>query len=173
MIRYCAIADIPVIYEIINDSAEAYRGVIPEDRWNEPYMSFAYLKSEIEADVVFLGYTEGGGRLLGVMGIQDKGDVFLIRHAYVRTRSRRQGIGAHLLAYLIKHYDKPLLVGTWKAANWAISFYEKFGFEDVGQAATIRLLKTYWSIPARQVESSIVLADDRWRNRHETAKEHT
>ena len=164
MIRYCTNADVSVIYEIINDSAQAYRGVIPEDRWNEPYMSSAYLNSEIEADVLFLGFAGNSGSLLGVMGIQDKDDVFLIRHAYVRTQSRGQGIGTQLLTHLTQHIDKPLLVGTWKAADWAISFYEKHGFKSVGRSETVRLLKTYWSVPARQVQSSIVLADDRWRN---------
>ena len=165
-------ADVSIIYEIINDSAEAYREVIPKDLWNEPYMSLTYLNSEIEAGVVFFGLTGGGGRLLGVMGIQDKKDVFLIRHAYVRTTSRRQGIGAQLLTHLTRNFDKPLLVGTWKAAHWAISFYEKYGFEDVGPAETARMLKTYWSISARQVETSIVLADGRWRNWHETVQDH-
>ena len=105
------------------------------------------------------------GLHLGVIGVQDKVDVFLIRHAYVRTLARRQGIGGQLLDHVTQDIDKPFLVGTWKAAIWAISFYEKHGFKDVGQQETERLLKTYWSIPTRQIETSVVLADKRWRAR--------
>jgi len=167
MIRLCTSEDTTAIFEIINDGAEAYRGVIPEDRWHEPYMSLEYLTSEIADGVEFSGMEDEAGQLAGVMGIQDKGDVYLIRHAYVRTAARRAGIGAALLSHLTQVTDKPFLIGTWKAASWAISFYEKHGFQDVGPEETVRLLETYWSIPARQVETSIVLADERWRKLQE------
>ena len=163
MIRSCTDDDIQVIYEIINDAAEAYRGVIPEDQWHNPYMSISYLTSEIEDGVAFQGYADRDDHLLGVMGVQEKDDVCLIRHAYVRTIARRQGVGGQLLEHLCRNVHKPILLGTWKTASWAISFYEKYGFKDVGPKATAQLLKTYWSIPARQIEASIVLADNRWK----------
>lgn len=163
MIRLCTNADVTLILNIINDAAEAYRGVIPDDRWHDPYMLESYLKKEINEGVVFHGYLDGGEQLTGVMGIQDKRDVALIRHAYVRTKIRREGIGSQLLDHVIQIVDKPLLVGTWKAAHWAISFYEKHGFRDVGHTETRRLLSTYWSIPTRQLETSVVLADASWQ----------
>ena len=163
MIRKCNISDLGQIIEIINDAAEAYRGVIPEDQWQEPYMSESYLTAEIDDGVVFQGFMDFNDRFLGVIGLQDKGDVFLIRHAYVRTLDRRQGIGGQLLYHVTQNIDKPFLVGTWKAAAWAISFYQKHDFKDVGSLEAERLLKTYWSIPVRQIETSIVLADDRWK----------
>ena len=164
MIRTCTDGDLQEIYEIINDAAEAYRGVIPEDQLYNPYMSFSYLTSEIEDGVTFQGYADHDDHLLGVMGVQEKEDVFLIRHAYVRTLARRQGVGSQLLKHLCSNIDKPILIGTWKAAVWAISFYEKHGFKDVGPKDAILLLNTYWSIPASQIEASIVLADNRWKN---------
>jgi GNAT superfamily N-acetyltransferase len=127
-------------------------------------MSESYLTAELDDGVVFQGFTGVGDRLLGVIGVQDKVDVFLIRHAYVRTLARRQGIGGQLLDHVTQDIEKPFLVGTWKAAIWAISFYEH-GFKVVGQQETERLLKTYWSIPTRQIKTSVVLADDRWRAR--------
>ena len=163
MIRPCNDDDIQDIYEIINDAAKAYRGVIPDDQWHYPYMSNAYLNSEVEDGVAFQGFVDSDNNLLGVMGVQEKDDVFLIRHAYVRTLARGQGVGGQLLKHLCRNIDKPFLIGTWKAASWAISFYEKHGFKDVGPKETARLLKTYWSIPARQIEFSIVLADVRWK----------
>ena len=163
MIRPCTNIDMNEIADVINDAAEAYRGVIPDDRWHDPYMSLTYLAEEIEDNVIFHGYTDDHHHLLGVIGIQDKGEVSLIRHAYVRTFTRRKGIGSKLLKYVTKNIEKPLLVGTWKKAVWAISFYEKHGFKTVGSEKTVRLLSTYWSIPARQVETSIVLANDRWK----------
>ncbi len=162
MIRPCSADDVSAIFDIINDAAEAYRGVIPEDLWKEPYMSMDYLSAEIADGVTFSGAVDETGDFDGVMGIQDRGKVYLIRHAYVRTAVRRSGIGAALLAHLTQFTDKPFLIGTWKAATWAISFYEKHGFQDVGPDETLRLLETYWSIPARQVKTSIVLADERW-----------
>lgn len=116
------------------------------------------IRHEIETGVTFWGF-ENAGDLLGVMGIQDKGDVALIRHAYVRTRSRKQGIGQNLLLHLENLTDKPILIGTWKAASWAISFYEKNGYTLVSEAEKNRLLQKYWSIPDRQIETSVVLVN--------------
>jgi len=161
MIRNCTESDIKTIFEIINDSATAYKGVIPDDRWHEPYMPEKEVRHEIEDGVVFWGF-EKDGDLLGVMGIQDKGQVALIRHAYVRTRSRNQGIGENLLLYLENLTDKPILIGTWKAASWAISFYEKHGYTLVSDTEKTRLLQKYWSIPERQIETSVVLANKTW-----------
>jgi N-acetylglutamate synthase-like GNAT family acetyltransferase len=144
--------------EIINDAAQAYRGVIPADRWHEPYMSRDELRHEIEDAILFWGYEEDG-KLIGIMGIQDTGDVTLIRHAYVSTAWRRKGIGSKLLSELVAKTDLPLLIGTWAAATWAIHFYEKHGFRLVTPEEKDRLLKKYWKIPARQVETSVVLAD--------------
>ena len=152
------------MHTIINDAAEAYKGVIPEDRWNDPYMSRDYLQHEIAAGVMFWGYEEEGS-LEGVMGIQDVRDVTLIRHAYVRTSHRNRGIGGNLLSHLMKQVNRPALVGTWAAAHWAIRFYEKHGFTLVTWEEKERLLRTYWSIPARQTETSVVLADAKWRER--------
>jgi N-acetylglutamate synthase-like GNAT family acetyltransferase len=156
MIRHCDELDFDVIWTIINDGAEAYRGVIPEDRWHEPYMTREQLRSEIEAGVDFWG-AESEGDLLGVMGIQDVKDVTLIRHAYVRTVERRSGIGANLLSYLQTLTKRPVLIGTWADATWAIRFYEKHGFRPVPPNRKDQLLETYWNVPSRQVETSIVL----------------
>jgi len=161
-IRECTEADFEMILEIVNDAAQAYRGVIPGDRWHEPYMDRDELRAEIEGGVVFWGF-ERDGRLEGVMGIQDRGEVNLIRHAYVRTRVRRRGIGTRLLRHLQGLTTKPVLIGTWAAATWAVAFYEKHGYRLVPEAEKRRLLRTYWSIPERQVETSVVLADARWR----------
>lgn len=147
----------PVLLGIINEAAEAYRGVIPEDRWHDPYMSAAYLEGELAAGVRFWGY-EVDGALLGVMGIQDVADVTLIRHAYVRAAAQRQGVGARLLRRLLAETDRPVLIGTWADAHWAIAFYEKNGFRVTTREETERLLRTYWEIPVRQVETSVVLA---------------
>jgi GNAT superfamily N-acetyltransferase len=161
MIRPCTDTDFEDIYAIINDAAEAYCGVIPEDRWHVPYMPRDELKSEIEAGVVFWGCEEGG-ELAGVMGIQDVQGVTLIRHAYVRTARRNQGIGGRLLRELREKTARPLLIGTWADAVWAVRFYEKHGFRLVTPDEKTRLLKKYWSIPERQIETSVVLADQRW-----------
>lgn len=152
------------MYEIINNAAQAYKGVIPEDRWREPYMSIEELKHEMEDGVEFWGYEETGD-LIGVMGLQDKGDVFLIRHAYVRTSSRNRGIGTKLVRHLEQMVNKPILVGTWTDATWAIRFYEKNGYRRLSRPKTERLLKKYWRIPERQVVTSVVLANPRWRER--------
>lgn len=154
--------DVPTILSIINDAAHAYRDVIPADRWHEPYMSGEELAREISAGVRFW-VAEQEGRLLGVMGIQDKGDVALVRHAYVATTTQRSGVGTRLLRHVESLVDKPLLIGTWAAASWAIEFYQRNGFTVVSSDDKDRLLRTYWSIPDRQIETSVVLADDRWR----------
>jgi GNAT superfamily N-acetyltransferase len=158
MIRKCEHSDFETVYSIINDAAIAYKGVIPEDRWKEPYMPREELQHEMNAGVVFWGYEEKG-ELNGVMGIQDVKDVTLIRHSYVRTAKRGQGIGSKLLSALREFTDRPLLIGTWADAVWALNFYEKHGFRLVTQEEKDRLLKTYWSIPERQVETSVVLVD--------------
>lgn len=160
----CTPADLPVIAGIINESAEAYRGVIPADRWHEPYMPLEELQSEIAKGVVFHGYRDATG-LVGVMGIQDVKDVTLIRHAYVRTRCRSQGIGGALLAHLRTLTARPVLIGTWKAATWAIRFYEKHDWSLTDETEKNRLLRIYWTIPPRQIEESVVLVDRRWRER--------
>jgi N-acetylglutamate synthase-like GNAT family acetyltransferase len=155
------------IWRIINDAAQAYKGVIPADRWHEPYMTKEELQHEINADVVFWGYEEEG-TLNGVMGIQHVQDVTLIRHAYVRTEMQHRGIGGQLLVALKEQTTRPTLVGTWKDAAWAIRFYEKRGFRLVSPSQKDRLLRTYWSIPGRQVETSVVLADQVWFDAEES-----
>jgi N-acetylglutamate synthase-like GNAT family acetyltransferase len=165
MIRECTESDFNRIFEIINDAAQAYKGIIPKDRWHEPYMPFEELKKEIENGVVFWGL-EHDGQLLGVMGIQDKGEVTLIRHAYVWTRDQKLGIGTKLLQHLESLTEKPILIGTWSAASWAISFYEKNGYTLVSEEEKNFLLKKYWSIPERQVETSVVLANPKWNKAH-------
>ena len=161
MIRRCENKDIETVLSIINDAAEAYRGIIPKDRWKAPYMSRDELRHEIDLGVEFWGYEEDG-EFIGVMGIQDVQDVTLIRHAYVRTAKRNLGVGGKLLSELRKKTTRPTLVGTWADAIWAIRFYEKHGFQLVSPSEKDRLLKEYWSIPERQIETSVVLADQRW-----------
>ena len=146
---------------IINDAARAYKGVIPSDRWREPYMSKDELRQEIREGVTFWGYEEDQ-QLIGVMGIQDVKDVSLIRHAYVRSADRSRGIGGRLLLHLRSLTTRPLLVGTWAAALWAIRFYEKRGFQLVDKSTKDQLLRIYWAIPNRQIETSVVLADSKW-----------
>ena len=164
MIRACTTADFETIYAIVNDAAQAYKGIIPADRWHEPYMPREELQHEIDAGVCFWGYVDNG-ELVGVMGIQDvpgrngADDVTLIRHAYVYTARRGQGIGSKLLAHLCTLADRPILIGTWAAATWAIRFYEKHGFRQVSWEEKERLLCIYWDIPERQVETSVVLAE--------------
>ena len=156
-IRSCTKADLPQMFTIINDAARAYKGIIPADRWHEPYMPLDELKGQIAEGIVFSGY-ESGGKLLGVMGIQDKADVTLIRHAYVSTSQRRKGIGKMLLKHLEASTRKPVLIGTWADATWAIRFYEKNGYRVVSRKETERLLRKYWTIPDRQIETSVALA---------------
>jgi GNAT superfamily N-acetyltransferase len=155
-IRPCRDGDREAILAIVNDAAEAYRGVIPEDRWHEPYMAAEELDGEIKAGVRFWG-SEDGGRLVGVMGVQRVRDVELIRHAYVLPDAQGRGVGTELLRHLVAESRATLLVGTWAAATWAIAFYERNGFELVTLEEKDRLLREYWSIPERQVETSVVL----------------
>ncbi len=156
-IRLCRDDERTAVLTIVNAAAQAYRGAIPADRWREPYMSAAQLEREIAAGVVFWGY-EAGGALVGVMGIQTVRDVELIRHAYVAPGSQRSGVGGALLRHLVDARTRRILVGTWAAADWAVSFYRRHGFELVAPERTAALLKAYWTIPDRQVESSVVLA---------------
>jgi len=150
-------ADFKAILHVVNDAAEAYRGVIPQDRWKEPYIPAEELKEEIESGVIFYGWKEDGV-LVAVMGIQQVNDVTLIRHAYVLTSRQRRGIGEKLLRNLLSMArTSEVLVGTWKAASWAIRFYEKHGFRLVSNEEKNRLLRKYWNIPERQVETSVVL----------------
>jgi GNAT superfamily N-acetyltransferase len=177
VIRRCRPDEEPLMSEIVCDAASAYRGVIPADRYHEPYMPLAELQGEIAAGVEFWG-AEVGGTLTGIMGIQDVdtkaeddipgvpssggeslGHVTLIRHAYVRTAQRGQGLGGLLLLHLLSQVDLPVLIGTWAAAEWAVRFYEKHGFTLTSHAEKETLLRRYWSVPARQVETSVVLAD--------------
>jgi N-acetylglutamate synthase-like GNAT family acetyltransferase len=164
MIRQCVEKDFDAIYAIINDAASAYKGVIPPDCWHEPYMSKDYLRHELDSGVKFWGY-EQNKDLAGVMGIQDVQDVTLIRHAYVRTRYRNTGIGGKLLSHLKTLTTKPVLIGTWAAAVWAIRFYEKHGLRLVIPEEKDRLLKKYWSISERQIETSVVLVDNKWKSK--------
>jgi N-acetylglutamate synthase-like GNAT family acetyltransferase len=149
------------MFAVINDGAQAYRGVIPADRWHEPYMPMEELVREIGGGIVFWA-AEDIGRMLGVMGIQDKGDVALVRHAYVLTEAQGKGIGAKLLQHVQGLAKKPVLIGTWAAATWAIDFYKRNGFTVVSNEEKERLLRKYWTIPERQIETSVVLADARW-----------
>jgi GNAT superfamily N-acetyltransferase len=156
-IRPCRDDERGAILAIVNAAAEAYRGVIPADRWHEPYMPADELDGEIAAGVEFWGY-EDGGELLGVMGIQSVRDVDLIRHAYVAPASQGRGVGGALLERIAAAAVRPLLVGTWSTAEWAIRFYRSHGFEPVSRTRTAELLSAYWTIPERQIETSIVLA---------------
>jgi N-acetylglutamate synthase-like GNAT family acetyltransferase len=161
MIRRCHEADFAAIFAIINDAARAYQGVIPGDRWHDPYMPSHQLEGEIEDGVEFWGCEEQG-ELVGVMGIQDKGEVCLIRHAYVRPNRQQGGIGTQLLKHLESMTEKPILIGTWGNATWAVAFYQRNGYRLVTETEKNRLLRTYWQIPERQVETSVVLADPKW-----------
>jgi GNAT superfamily N-acetyltransferase len=162
MIRRCDENDFESIWSIINDGAQAYKGIIPADRWTEPYMSREKLRHEIDDGVVFSGYAENE-TLLGVMGIQPVRDVTLIRHAYVRTGNQNRGVGGKLLSHLRELTTRPVLIGTWADASWAIRFYERHGFQLVTPVEKDRLIRKYWSIPERQIETSVVLADEKWR----------
>jgi GNAT superfamily N-acetyltransferase len=162
MIRRCDERDFELIWSIINDGAQAYKWIIPADRWTEPYMSREKLRHEIDDGVVFWGYAETE-MLVGVMGIQQVQDVTLIRHAYVLTGSQNRGVGGKLLRHLRELSSRPILIGTWADAAWAIRFYERHGFQLVGAVEKDRLLRKYWSVPERQIETSVVLADQKWR----------
>jgi GNAT superfamily N-acetyltransferase len=157
-IRRCSDGEREAIFAIVNAAAEAYRGVIPADRWHEPYMPMSELDGEIAAGVEFWGYEEDG-ELLGIMGIQPLGEVDLIRHAYVLPSSQGKGVGGALIAHLLSSASRPMLVGTWASAEWAIRFYRGHGFEQVSPERKDELLRTYWDIPERQIETSVVLAN--------------
>ena len=170
LIRPCGAGERDAILAIVNAAAEAYRGVIPADRWHEPYMSRDELDAEIGAGVAFWGH-ESDGALTGVMGIQPVGDVELIRHAYVLPAHQGEGVGTSLLRHLHRLSGRPMLVGTWADARWAIRFYERNGFALVSQAEKGELLRRYWTIPERQIESSVVLAENRGQTPNGTATE--
>jgi len=158
-IRPCRGDERDEILAIVNAAAEVYRGVIPADRWHEPYMPGEELDGEIAAGVEFWGYEDDDDGLLGIMGIQPVRDVNLIRHAYVVPDSQGRGVGGALLEHLLGLATRPMLVGTWEAATWAIRFYERHGFEYVGRDRAGELLRAYWDIPERQIETSVVLAE--------------
>ena len=163
MIRKCTDKEIEVIFRIVNDAATAYKGVIPSDCWHEPYMPLEQLKWEISDGVCFWGCEDENG-LVGVMGIQDKIEVTLIRHAYVRTDKRNRGFGTQLLQYLETTTVKPILIGTWADAVWAVTFYQKNGYRLLPTDEKNSLLKRFWAISPRQIETSVVLADKKWPN---------
>ena len=156
MIRECTSDEFDSICAVINDAAAAYRGIIAADRWKEPYMSQEELRREIEEGVTFSGFFERDD-LLGVMGLQLVSDVALIRHAYTRTASQGRGIGSALLAHVQRQTDRPILIGTWKAATWAAWFYESRGFTLVDAPQKDVLLRRYWTVSERQIEESVVL----------------
>lgn len=158
-VRRCRDHERDAILRIVNLAAEAYRGVIPDDRWRDPYMPASELDEEIMAGVAFWGYSEPDGELLGVMGIQTVRDVDLIRHAYVMPGRQRGGVGSELLEHLVGLSTQRMLVGTWSAAEWAVRFYRRHGFELVTPEQKTALLRAYWTIPERQIETSVVLAN--------------
>ncbi len=158
MIRRCADRDFQAVHRVINAGAEVYRGVIPADRWKEPYMPEAELESDIALGIAFWGYEEGA-KLIAVMGIQDVSDVTLIRHAYTLPAHQRRGIGSRLLEFLCSQTKKPVLIGTWAAATWAIDFYRKHGFAQASRKNGDILLRKYWRIPERQITTSVVLSN--------------
>lgn len=162
-IARCRPDDFPGIYAVINAAASAYRGVIAPDCWQEPYMPATELRDEIAAGVVFWGAYDDEGTLTAVMGLQHVGPVALIRHAYTHPGVQGRGFGSALLAHLCQLTDRPMLVGTWRAAAWAIRFYEARGFSLVPETEKVDLLTRYWTVPPRQVDESVVLADARWR----------
>jgi GNAT superfamily N-acetyltransferase len=164
MIRRCEPTDFDTIFEIVNDGARRYKGIIPEDRWKTPYMPREELQGEIDAGVEFWGYEEGG-ELLGVIGLQRVSDVSLIRHTYVRTGRQNQGIGGALLRRVVGLTSRPVLIGTWAKASWAVRFYERHSFRLVSGEEKDRLLRRYWTIPERQIETSVVLAGPKWFDR--------
>jgi GNAT superfamily N-acetyltransferase len=157
-IRQCRSDEQAEILGIINSSAERYRGVIPSDCWHEPYMHADQLARDIGAGVSFWGYEDDDGQLAGVIGVQPVKDVTLIRHAYVRPDRQGQGLGGALLRHAESLTDTRVLIGTWADATWAIRFYESHGYSMLALAETAAVLHTYWDIPPRQVETSVVLA---------------
>jgi GNAT superfamily N-acetyltransferase len=165
MIFKCVPENFREIFDVINDGASAYRGTIPDDRWHEPYMTEEELRGQINDGVEFWAYSDND-KITGVMGIQVKGNVTLIRHAYVRTAERNKGIGSLLLTHLLAIADTTILIGTWANAKWAIEFYKKHGFRLLPGEEKDRLLRKYWSIPDRQIETSVVLAGPSWINKN-------
>ncbi len=161
MIQRCRPSELPVILEIINDAARAYKNVLPPDCWHDPYMPDQELRRDIDQGVEFSGFYDGE-HLLGVMGIQHVDHVTLIRHAYTRTAYRRLGAGAALLRHLCATTEEPVLIGTWRAARWAIRFYEQHGFKLVPPSEKDHLLHQFWTVPERQMAESVVLGDQRW-----------
>jgi GNAT superfamily N-acetyltransferase len=161
-IRRSQDTELSAILGVVNEAAQAYCGVIPDDRWHEPYMAKDDLVREI-ADGIAFWVADEDGRLLGVIGLQDKVAVALVRHAYVAPATQRKGVGTQLLRHVESLAGKPLLIGTWATASWAIDFYRRNGFTMLPPGETERLLRTYWSIPDRQIATSVVLADRRWR----------
>ena len=159
IIRRSTTSDHAAINQTINEAAESYRGIIPADCWHEPYMSEQELASEIAAGVEFWVAVQEN-TVIGAMGIQDKGEAALIRHAYVTSAAQGRGVGSTLLRHISSLHDKRMLVGTWADASWAIAFYQNRGFTLVNAGDKDQLLKKYWSIPPRQVETSVVLARD-------------
>jgi N-acetylglutamate synthase-like GNAT family acetyltransferase len=169
LIRKSREADCAAMVAIVNDAARAYRGVIPADQWREPYMPADELEEQI-ADSVMFWVAEEDGHLLGMMGLQDKGEVALVRHAYVTPTVQRKGVGTRLLRHVQGLTRKPVLIGTWADASWAIDFYRRNGFTLLANPPKDSLLQRYWSIPARQVETSVVLADRRWMEAQPSAR---
>ena len=157
MICEVSSSDFEAVFRVVNDAAQAYRGIIPDDRWREPYMPREELREEIDAGIVFCAWVEDG-EVIGVMGVQRVLDVTLIRHAYVLTTHQRKGIGGRLLKHLVDLTESSvLMIGTWEDADWAVHFYEKHGFELVSRIEKERLLRKYWNVPDRQIETSVVL----------------
>jgi len=161
MIKRCSDVELESILSVINDAAQAYYGVIPQDAWHEPYMTIDELKSEIRSGVQFWGYYVKES-LVGVMGIQDKKDVTLIRHAYVCTSERRNGLGTKLLEHLEEYSKNPILIGTWEDATWAIEFYKKNGYRLILGYERGMLLEKYWTVSTKQAGASVVLANAQW-----------
>jgi GNAT superfamily N-acetyltransferase len=158
MIRACNEHDFDEIWAVINDGSTAYRGIIPADCWSEPYMTREKLRHEMLDGVVFWAAEEDGS-IQAVMGVQDVLDVTLIRHAYVRTSKRRHGLGATLLQHLQSLATRRVFIGTWADATWAIRFYEKHGYRLVPAEQKDQLLRRYWNVSARQIETSVVLSN--------------
>jgi len=156
-------ADFTRVYEIINDAAMAYEGIIPSDMWRKPYMPEEELKAQMEQGVNFWCFRENG-EILGVMGIQLKGDVTLIRHAYVHHEHRNKGIGGQLLKQLLGKSVTAVLIGTWADAIWAVRFYQNHGFKLLSAEKKDKVLRKYWTIPTRQIETSVVLASADWQD---------
>lgn len=161
MIRQCQPHDTSRIYFIVNEAAKAYDGVIPADCYHQPYMPMDELEREMER-ITFYGW-EVNGELVGVMGFEVVKDVTLIRHAYILPEWQRQGIGSKLLAHIEGLVAAGrLLVGTWADA-WSVGFYLKHGFRYLSDKD--ELLKAYWGVPRRQIETSVVLGIDISRRR--------